>query len=143
MAVVYLGLGSNIGNRKEQLNRAVELMKQSGIEIRKVSSYLQTDPVGGPPQEKFLNAAVMAETTLTPAELLKTLQTIESSMGRMRTVANAPRPIDIDILLYDTLTLQSQDLTIPHPRMHQRMFVLNPLREIAPQRVKEFLNAHH
>jgi 2-amino-4-hydroxy-6-hydroxymethyldihydropteridine diphosphokinase len=143
MAVVYLGLGSNIGNRAEQLNRAVELMKKSGIAIQKISTSIETDPVGGPPQGKFLNAAVMAETTLSPVELLKTIQAIESSMGRGRTIANAPRSIDIDILLYDKLILQSQDLTIPHPRMHQRAFVLDPLREIAPQRVKEFVDAHH
>ena len=143
MAVIYLGLGSNIGNRTEQLNRAIELLKKSGIDIRKVSSYIETDPVGGPPQGRFLNAVAMAETKTSPAELLKTVQSIESAMGRVRTTANSPRPIDIDILLYDTLTLQSQDLTIPHPRMHQRAFVLNPLREIAPQRMKEFLDAHH
>jgi 2-amino-4-hydroxy-6-hydroxymethyldihydropteridine diphosphokinase len=143
MPVVYLGFGSNMGNRGQQLNRAIELMKQSGIDVRKVSSYIETDPVGGPPQGKFLNAVVMAETKATPVELLKLVQSVETTMGRVRTVANAPRPIDIDILLYDHLILQSQDLTIPHPRMHQRAFVLNPLKEIAPQRFEEFFNAHH
>ena len=143
MAVIYLGLGSNLGNRGQQLNRAIELIKQSGIKVSKVSSYIETDPVGGPVQGKFLNAAAMAETNLSPIELLKTLQSIEATMGRVRTVVNAPRPIDIDILLYDNLALQSQDLTIPHPRMHRRAFVLNPLKEIAPQRLEEFFNANH
>ena len=143
MAVVYLGLGSNMGDRAANFERALELLKAAGLDVRQMSSTLETDPVGGPPQEKFLNAAVEAHTSLLPADLLKAVKQVEAEMGRVKTVANGPRPIDIDILLYDTITLQSQDLTIPHPRMHQRSFVMDPLKEIAPERVKEFFDARH
>ena len=133
MPTVYLGLGSNLGNRRKNLEKAIRLIQGPDIHIKKCSSIIETDPVGGPPQGKYLNAALKTETFLTPAKLLLTIQKIEKKLGRIRTVVNGPRTIDIDILLYDELILNTPHLTIPHPRMWQRDFVMRPLKEIAPE----------
>lgn len=98
----------------------------------KMSSVIETEPVGGPPQGKYLNAVMEGSTTQTPEELLENITAIEKLMGRVRTVKDGPRVIDIDILLYDQLSVNLPHLTIPHPRMHSRVFVLEPLKEIAP-----------
>ena len=132
MPIVYLGLGSNLGERERNIRLAVDKLNAAGVTVQKLSTIIETDPVGGPPQGLFLNAVAKVETTLTPQELLKTCQGIETALGRVRTDRNGPRTIDIDILLYDELVIDTPDLKIPHPRMRERHFVMWPLREIAP-----------
>jgi 2-amino-4-hydroxy-6-hydroxymethyldihydropteridine diphosphokinase len=134
---VYIGLGSNLGDREAYLKQAIQEIEKCGVIFLKLSSIIETDPVGGPPQGKFLNAVAQCETALDPLELLHAFQNIEKSMGRTKTVTDGPRVIDIDILLYNKLTIQSTELTIPHPRMLEREFVMQPLREIAPELAKE------
>ncbi len=112
-------------------------MNKSGIRVQNISSIIETDPVGGPPQGKFLNAVAECETALTPIELLKTLQNIERNLGRVKAVQDGPREIDLDILVYDRVRIEIQGLTIPHPKMRFRDFVMVPLREIAPHIVKD------
>ncbi|MBF0484953.1 MAG: 2-amino-4-hydroxy-6-hydroxymethyldihydropteridine diphosphokinase [Candidatus Omnitrophica bacterium] len=130
MSIVYLGLGSNVGNREENILAAVKGLEAGGIKVIKLSSIIETDPVGGPVQGLFLNAVLKAETSLPPLELLKTCQGIENALGRVRVVNNGPRTIDIDILLYDDLKLNVPGLVIPHPRMYEREFVTRPLQEV-------------
>ncbi len=141
MAIVYLGLGSNLGDREKNLRQALVELEAAGIALEKFSTFIETEPVGGPPQGKFLNAALKARTTLTPEALLQQIKEIEKKMGRTDTGRCGPRPIDIDILLYDRLSLATPQLTIPHPRMHERAFVLAPLKEIDPSVVEEILHA--
>ncbi|MBZ4644925.1 MAG: 2-amino-4-hydroxy-6-hydroxymethyldihydropteridine diphosphokinase [Petroclostridium sp.] len=130
----YLGIGSNIGDRQSNLDAAVGMLRHTrGIEIRNVSSFYNTAPVGYTAQPDFLNGVVEIETILTPHELLKICQTIEDKLKRVRTIRWGPRTIDIDILLYDELIIQDENLIIPHPHMHQREFVLQPLNDIAPE----------
>ena len=143
MATVYLALGSNLGNREDNLTIAINHLLENNIKVRKLSTIIETDPVDGPVQGKYLNAVLEAETTLPAEELLSLLQSTEKKMGRVRAVRNAPRPIDIDILLYAKEVINTSSLTIPHPRMFERDFVLRPLREIAPQVVEELLDANH
>lgn len=133
MATVYIGLGSNMGDRERNLKLALErLGGRAGVRVARVSSFHETEPVGGPPQGKFLNAAAELETTLGPEGLLDELQAIENELGRTRTVHWGPRTIDLDVLLYGDEVVQTQRLTVPHPLMHERVFVLGPLCEIAP-----------
>ena len=126
-----------MGDREAHLKQAIQEIEKCGVSIRKISAVIETDPVGGPPQGKFLNAVAECETAVQPLALLHTFQNIERSMGRVKTVTDGPRVIDIDILLYNKLAMQSEELTIPHPRMLEREFVMTPLKEIAPQLVKE------
>ena len=142
MAIVYLGIGSNLGNREENIQKALTLLQKNNIQILKTSSIIETDPVGGPPQGKFLNGVIKISTMLTPTDLLKLLKYIERSLGRYATGLNQPRPIDMDILLYNKIDLQTPELMIPHPRMLERDFVLTPLQEIEPGLVEELLHAH-
>ena len=137
MAVVFVGLGSNLGNRQENLQWAITLIKENGIAVEKVSTIIETDPVGGPPQEKYLNAVIQCQTHHSPHQLLSILQSIEQKLGRTRTVKDGPRTIDLDILLYDSLKMSTENLSIPHPRMLNREFVMKPLTEIAPEIVKD------
>jgi 2-amino-4-hydroxy-6-hydroxymethyldihydropteridine diphosphokinase len=135
MADVYLGLGSNLGDKAENLRGALRLLtgaRDSEITLRAVSSLYRTEPVGYVEQDWFLNAAVHIETRLSPRELLIRLIEVERELGRVRTVRNGPRSIDLDILLWEDLVVKEDDLVIPHPRLHERMFVLEPLAEIAP-----------
>jgi len=144
MAVAYLGLGSNLGDRRATIMQALTLMGDRGVTVIKTSHWIETRPVGGPPdQGLFLNGAVKVKTDLTPLDLLDTLQTIERSLGRTRFVKNGPRTIDIDILLYDKIKIDSPRLTIPHPRMTERAFVMIPLKEIEPAITEELAHAHH
>lgn len=131
----YLGLGSNVGDREVHLRGALELLGEShGTEVKAVSRLIETEPVGGPPgQSMFLNAACAVETTLPPRELLHLALEIERRCGRIRGERWGPRTLDVDILLYDGLVLDEPDLVIPHPRMQERRFVLEPLAEIAPE----------
>ena len=139
---VYLSLGANLGQPRRQLAAALgALESESGITIGAVSDLYQSDAVGGPAdQPKYLNAAVAIKTSLGPDALLQTTQAIERRLGRTRGEANAARTIDIDLLLYGDLVIDSPRLKIPHPRMHERRFVLQPLSDITPHRVHPVTN---
>ncbi|MBF0384788.1 MAG: 2-amino-4-hydroxy-6-hydroxymethyldihydropteridine diphosphokinase [Candidatus Omnitrophica bacterium] len=130
MPNVFIGIGSNLGKREDNIKQSLKLIKKKGISIKKVSSIIETEPEGGPRQGKFLNTAAHIQTKLSPLELLKELKSIEKEMGRVKGVKNGPRIIDLDILLYDDLKFKSPRLTIPHPRMYKREFVMVPLKEI-------------
>ncbi len=134
MAVAAIALGSNLGDREQNLRRAVEGLARFGT-VTAVSSFHDTAPVGYREQPRFLNATLLFETELAPLALLHALLAIEQSMGRDRAAvpAKGPRILDLDLLLYDELTLETVELTLPHPAMHERGFVLAPLAEIAPQ----------
>lgn len=132
MHKVYLLLGSNLGNREKNIDNAINELKACGIIISKKSSLYNTAPWGYAEQPEFLNQALECLTSLEPFELLKEIKSIEKKMGREKTVRYGPRIIDIDIIFYDDLILKSEKLTIPHPLMHERLFVLKPLSEIAP-----------
>jgi 2-amino-4-hydroxy-6-hydroxymethyldihydropteridine diphosphokinase len=130
----YIGLGSNLGQREETLRAAlVELEHVDGVEVTAVSSLWETAPVGGPPQGDYLNAAAQVRTCLAPEELLRALQGIEARFGRERGARWGPRTLDLDLLLYADAVVSTPDLQVPHPRMHERLFVLGPLCEIAPE----------
>ena len=133
MATVYLSLGGNMGDRAANLTQAIEQIEAGGVSITRLSSVYETEPVGLRDQPCFLNLVCEGETSLSPIDLLDMLQAIETEMGRVRTVRWGPRPIDVDILLYGDLILDSRRLTIPHRRMAERTFVLVPLVEIAPE----------
>lgn len=125
------------------MRSAVTLLEQMGASVLKRATVIETDPVGGPPQDKFLNAVVKVSTELSPLELFLVCQSVEKQLGRVRDVANGPRTIDLDILLYDRLVIDTPQLKIPHPRMFERAFVLEPLREIEPGLLEEAFNARH
>ncbi|MBM7580678.1 2-amino-4-hydroxy-6-hydroxymethyldihydropteridine diphosphokinase [Jeotgalibacillus terrae] len=132
MPTAYLSLGSNIGDAKRNLQEAVKMLDASpSIEVTKVSSIYETDPVGFTDQQVFLNIAAEVKTELSAEGLLDEAQGVEQSLGRERKIHWGPRTIDLDILLYDTDNIQSERLTVPHPYMHERSFVLVPLNEIA------------
>ncbi len=130
MPVIYLGLGSNLGDRERNIHDAVRLLAGYGVSEFKLSTIIETAPVGGPPQGFFLNAVLKAKTSLAPENLLKVIQQVEAELGRVRTVKDGPRTIDIDILLYEGVVLDTPELHIPHPRMKERQFVMVPLREV-------------
>lgn len=138
MATVYLGLGTNIGNRKENLTRAIEALSLALGHYTALSSFIETAPWGFDSENSFLNCAVAFETELAPQELLDTTESIERELGRT-TKSNGgayhDRIIDIDILLYGSVVIETPRLTIPHPLMHMRNFVLEPLAEIAPHAI--------
>jgi 2-amino-4-hydroxy-6-hydroxymethyldihydropteridine diphosphokinase len=129
----FLSLGSNLGDKKKNLKRASRLLKNASIKILRASSFYQTQPVGHADQPWFINQVVEVETDLTPWALLALLQSIEKKIGRTKTVVNGPRLIDLDVLLADDTILDTPGLTIPHPRIAARNFVLVPLSEIAPE----------
>ena len=126
----YLGLGSNLGDREENLGRALALLAGK-VSLEDVSSIYETEPVGYEAQPLFLNLVCRISTVRSPRELLLLAKDIEVGMGRVASFANAPCPIDIDILVYDNVIMETQELTIPHPRLKDRAFVLVPLAEIA------------
>jgi 2-amino-4-hydroxy-6-hydroxymethyldihydropteridine diphosphokinase len=132
MKRVYLSLGSNVGDRIERLQNALQGLAEDGIQVRRVSSFYKTEPVDFQPQAWFANCVAETETDLMPMQLLSACQRLERALGRRRGVAKGPRPIDIDILLYENIVVRSRELNIPHPRMEERRFVLIPLRELAP-----------
>ena len=135
MSTCHISLGSNLGNRRANLVAAVELIERlPGTQVRRVSTFVETMPVGGPAgQQRFMNGAAELETVLTPRLLMDRLQEIELKLGRARSERWGPRLIDLDILLWGHERHDDPDLTIPHPHMHFRRFVLQPLAEIAPQ----------
>ena len=126
----YLALGSNLGDRLEHLRAAVrKLDATEGVDVVRSSRVYETEPVG-PPQPAYLNAVIQVDTTLSPRELLESALGVEDSLGRVRAERWGPRTIDVDILVYDERTVDEPDLVIPHPRMHERGFVLIPLSEL-------------
>jgi 2-amino-4-hydroxy-6-hydroxymethyldihydropteridine diphosphokinase len=129
---VYLSLGSNLGDRAENLQNAIERLAAPGLSVMRVSPIYETEPMDYANQNWFLNVVIEAETTFFPMQLLTRTSKIERSLGRVRTIANGPRTIDIDILLYGTVVMHSTRLEIPHPRMTERRFVLAPLADLAP-----------
>ena len=146
----YIGLGSNLGPRAHTLRSALkELGAREGLRVVRVSSFIEREPVGGPHQGRFINAAAEVRTMLTPRQLLRMLQETEDRFGRERAVRWGPRTLDLDLLLYDEEVICEPDLEVPHPLMHARRFVLEPLCEIAPdarhpalgKRVRELLEA--
>ena len=128
---VYLGLGSNLGDRQDNLDRALDLLSQR-LRVDNVSPMYETEPVGNTDQPNFLNMVCQAYTSLAPTGLLALAKGIERKLGRMSAKSNAPRPIDIDILFYGDQVIETPELTIPHPRLTKRAFVLVPLAQIAP-----------
>ena len=141
MAIVYLGIGTNLGQRRDNVLKALQLIKDKGIVVLAESSLHETAPWGVKNQPPFLNGALKIETELSPKDLLKELKGIERKMGRLFTSQRwGPRVIDLDILMYDDLVLNEPDLIIPHRLMHEREFVLLPLKEIAPDVMHPVLN---
>ena len=132
---LYLSLGSNLGNREQLLHRAIALIDERIGTVQRVSSFIETEPWGFKSKHPFLNAACLVLTTLSPEECLKRTQQIERELGRKRKSRNGiyhDRPIDIDLLMYDDIQLSTPTLTLPHPHMQERDFVMIPLREILP-----------
>jgi 2-amino-4-hydroxy-6-hydroxymethyldihydropteridine diphosphokinase len=132
LSVVFLALGGNLGDRAANLRAACDHLREAGVQIERCSSLYETEPWGVSDQPRFLNAVCRGRTELSPAALLALAKRIERAMGRVETVRYGPRPIDIDILLYDEQTIATPELTIPHPRLAERAFVLVPLAELAP-----------
>src|SRR6266852_9606465 len=133
MQIIYLSLGSNVGDREANLRAAIAALEDASVCVRRVSSFYETEPVDFLEQPWFLNCAVEGETELKPRELLRALREVEAKMGSKKLVAKGPRLIDMDILLYGEEKIDTPDLQVPHPRMHLRRFVLVPLAEIAPE----------
>jgi 2-amino-4-hydroxy-6-hydroxymethyldihydropteridine diphosphokinase len=133
-----IGLGSNLGDRRATLEAAIAALDATpGVRVGRVSAFHETEPVGGPPgQGAYLNAAALLETTLGPLELLPVLQAIEARFGRVRGIRWGERTLDLDLLLFDDRIIQTPELSIPHPRLMERRFVLEPLAEVAPQAVE-------
>ena len=133
MHKLYISLGSNLGNKEEKLHRAIELVNERIGSVLHTSSFIETKPWGFKSENTFLNAACLVETSLTPMQCLKETQKIERLLGRTKKSKNGvyhDRPIDLDLLLYDNLEMNTPELTLPHPRMQERDFVMIPLREI-------------
>jgi 2-amino-4-hydroxy-6-hydroxymethyldihydropteridine diphosphokinase len=139
MAKVHIGVGSNLGERVRNCERAIEMLAGCGVHPSKISSVYETEPWGVTGQPGFINMALEAATDLGPRELLDTLKQIESRLGRSETERWGPRIIDLDILLYEDLVLKEPGLVVPHPLMHEREFVLRPLAEVAPEAVHPVL----
>jgi 2-amino-4-hydroxy-6-hydroxymethyldihydropteridine diphosphokinase len=129
---VFLSLGSNVGDRQENLRTAIAALPGAGVEVKRVSSIYETEPVDLLEQPWFLNCVVQGETAVPAVELLRVLREVERRMGSKKLIARGPRLIDIDILLYGQQTIDAPNLQVPHPRMHLRRFVLVPLVELAP-----------
>lgn len=137
----YLSIGSNIGDKEANLNEAIDRLNSvNEIVVEKVSSFIVTEPWGYEEQEEFVNGAVKLKTMLSPRELMKTLLSIEADMKRERIVRWGPRIIDLDIIFYDDLISNEEDVILPHPRMEEREFVLRPLMELCPNKNHPILN---
>ena len=130
--IAYIALGSNLGDKEGNLRRALELLQQRGVEVVKTSTFICTEPYGVTDQPQFLNGACEVRTSLAPLELLHTLLDIEQEMGRVRLRHWGERNIDLDLLLYEDVVMNTPELKLPHPDMQNRDFVLLPLAEIAP-----------
>ena len=140
MTIAYIGIGSNLGHKSARCREAIEHIDRTpGCRVKTKSSLYRTDPVGVQGQDWYVNGVIEVETRLSPDDLLKALLTIESNMGRKRKKKWEARIIDLDLLLYGDEVLEKRDLTVPHPLMHERRFVLIPMAQIAPQRVHPFM----
>jgi len=141
MSTAFIALGSNLGDRNANLLAALQaLQDRPSIVVKQTSSFYETEPVGGPPgQGLYLNAAALVETRLSPGRLLQALLEVEAQLGRQRQERFGPRTIDLDLLLFDNQVIDEENLTVPHPRMQERLFVLEPLAEIAPKAVHPIL----
>lgn len=129
----YIALGSNMGDKELNIKQAIEKLNDgSKTNVKKISKLYETDPVGVVEQDRFLNGAIEIKTLLSPKELMERLLEIEAELKRVRTIPWGPRTIDLDVLLYDDLITSFEEIIIPHPRMHERAFVLQPLNDIAP-----------
>lgn len=130
----YIGLGSNLGDKKGNLEKALELLGAApGINLQRVAAYYRTAPLGGPVQDWYLNTVAEVVTRLEPHQLLAVLLKIEEKLGRVRTIRWGPRTIDLDLLIYDRIEICDAALTLPHPRMTGRAFVMAPLAELVPE----------
>ena len=149
MSVVFLGLGSNIGDKEGSITKALHLISEL-CEVKKESHVYLTEPVGDTNQEWFLNCVVEIEAELEPKRLLSALKSIERKLGRVKTVKNGPRTIDIDILFYGDRIIKTKALVIPHPSAHERLFVLQPMMDLQPyfvhpllkKSIQELYNSH-
>ena len=138
MKEAYIGIGSNLGNKAENIRKAINLIEEK-CKILKASPLFETEPMYYKNQDRFLNCATKIETELKPQELLAFLLSVEKKFGRVRTIKNGPRTVDLDILFYGGEIIKSNNLIIPHPRLHERLFVLEPLKEICPDFVHPVL----
>ncbi len=136
---VYIGIGSNLGNKEKNISDAIKMLTGK-CEIIKTSSLYITEPVGFLAQDKFINGVILVNTNLRPLPLLEFLKSIEKRLLRVKTFLNGPRTIDLDILFYNNLIINHQSLIIPHPRLHERNFVLEPLNEISPNYIHPIFN---
>ncbi|MBP8613163.1 MAG: 2-amino-4-hydroxy-6-hydroxymethyldihydropteridine diphosphokinase [Candidatus Atribacteria bacterium] len=137
---VFIAIGSNLGDREKNIIDAINLLIANGVDVKNISSIIETKPYGNVKQPDFLNCVVDAYTALPPRMLLETLKAIEKQLGRTRTIHWGPRTIDLDIIFYDELVIDTSDLKIPHPDMQNRLFVLEPLNQLAPNFVHPVLN---
>ncbi len=137
--IAFVALGSNLGDREANLRRALELLEQRGVAVVKVSTFIETEPYGVTDQPRFLNGVCKVSTILTPLELLRLLLAVEKEMGRVRLRHWGERNIDLDLLLYEDVLMDTEELRLPHPDMVNRDFVMLPLAEIAPELVHPIL----
>lgn len=135
MSKVWIALGSNMGEGRKNLDLAIKMMNERGVLVEKVSTYIETEPYGYTEQDNFVNAVCIAETKLSPRELLEVLLKIELDMGRVRIIKWGPRIIDLDILFYEDLIIDEEDLKVPHIEIQKRSFVLEPMNEISPDKI--------
>lgn len=135
MSKVWIALGSNMGEGRENLDLAIKMMNERGVLVEKVSTYIETEPYGYTEQDNFVNAVCIAETKLSPRELLEVLLKIELDMGRVRIIKWGPRLIDLDILFYEDLIIDEEDFKVPHIEIQKRSFVLEPMNEISPDKI--------
>lgn len=136
---VYLGLGSNLGDKRKNIEKAIALLKKE-VKVTKISSFFESKAVGYMAQPDFVNAVAEIKTSYPPKKLLNSIKKIEKALGRKRAIRWGPRLIDIDILFYDEIEMNSPRLTLPHPRLLERQFVLKPLAEIAPKIYQKVLS---
>jgi len=139
VSLVAISLGSNLGNRLSSLRKAILLLKKEGFNITKTSDVFETPPFGVSNQPRFLNACLLIDTETNPADLLEKLKKIENEVGRVRRFRWGPREIDLDVIFYDEKVIDGPSLKVPHPHMHERPFVLIPLKQISPQWVHPIL----
>lgn len=140
MTKVYVGLGSNLGDPEANVRSAI-LALHDFVTVRRISSLYRTEPVGLKEQPEFINCVLSGDTDLTPSELVERFRAVEDDMGRERDVPMGPRPIDLDLLLYGDWIIREPDVEVPHPRMAERRFVLEPLSEISPNAIHPKLRA--
>ena len=135
MSKVWIALGSNMGEGRKNLDLSIKMMNERGVLVEKVSTYIETEPYGYTEQDNFVNAVCIAETKLSPRELLEVLLKIELDMGRIRIIKWGPRIIDLDILFYEDLIIDEEDLKVPHIEIQKRSSVLEPVNEISPDKI--------